>query len=101
MKEALSNARLWEARYAAVESSRQEYRENVHRLATENDTLQKAVNQVLVGPLHVHVKMLTPLTPLITHCDTGVGQGLGTPAHVTLGETPRMEPHLQAPIPPD
>lgn len=40
-------ARLWEARYTAAEKSRRDYRENVCQLATENEKLQKAVNQVI------------------------------------------------------
>lgn len=47
VREAISNARLWEARFAAAEKSRHEYRENVCQLATENEKLQKAVNQVI------------------------------------------------------
>ena len=46
MKDALQNAKLWEARYAAVERSRQEYRENARQLVTENEKLQGAVKQV-------------------------------------------------------
>ncbi len=46
MKEALQSAKLWEARHAAVEKSRLEYRENARRLVTENESLQGAVNQV-------------------------------------------------------
>lgn len=46
VKEALQSAKLWEARYAAVEKSRQEYRENARRLVAENEGLHGAVNQV-------------------------------------------------------
>ena len=46
LKEALSNARLWEMRYQAVEKSRQEYRENTRRIVAENEQMQNAVNQV-------------------------------------------------------
>ena len=47
MKEALSNAKLWEARYVAAEKSRQEYRENAKALLSNNEMLQSAVDQVL------------------------------------------------------
>lgn len=46
LKEALSNAKLWEARYQAAEKSRQEYRENTRRIVLENERMQNAVNQV-------------------------------------------------------
>ena len=46
MKEALTSAKLWEARYNTVETSRQEYRENAKKLVTVNDTLQSVINQV-------------------------------------------------------
>ena len=46
LKEALSNAKLWEARYQAAEKSRQEYRENTRRIVIENERMQNAVNQV-------------------------------------------------------
>ena len=46
LKEALSNARLWEMRYQAVEKSRQEYRESTRKIATENERMQNAVSQV-------------------------------------------------------
>ena len=46
LKEALSSVRLWEARYQAVEASRQEYRSNTRQLASENEVLQDAVTKV-------------------------------------------------------
>ncbi len=46
VKEALTNAKLWEARYTAVEKSRKEYRENTKKLITNNESLQSAVDQV-------------------------------------------------------
>lgn len=46
MKEAVSNARLWEARFGAADKSRQEYRENAKKLISQNDRLQTAVDQV-------------------------------------------------------
>lgn len=46
LKEALSNAKLWEARFGAADKSRQEYRENAKRLIAQNDRLQTAVDQV-------------------------------------------------------
>lgn len=46
MKEAVANAKLWEARFNAVEKSRLEYRENAKKLISDNETLQTAVNQV-------------------------------------------------------
>ena len=66
VREALSNARLWEARFAAAEKSRREYRENVGQLATENEKLQKAVNQVIT------IYIVHPLD-LRTSCVTQVG----------------------------
>ncbi len=48
-KEALSNARMWEARFAAADKGRQEYRNNAKRLITQNDKLQGAVEQVREG----------------------------------------------------
>jgi hypothetical protein len=44
-REAISNARVWEARLEATEKSRLEYRENVQRLVKENDGIQKKMEQ--------------------------------------------------------
>ena len=46
LKEALSAARLWEARFGAADKSRLEYRQNARRLITQNEKLQTAVDQV-------------------------------------------------------
>lgn len=46
VKEALSNARLWEARFGAADKARQEFRNNARRLIKQNDRLQGAVEQV-------------------------------------------------------
>lgn len=46
MKEALSSAKLWEARFGAADKSRQDYRENARQLITHNERLQRAVDQV-------------------------------------------------------
>lgn len=49
MKDALSNAKLWEVRFGAADKSRHEYRENARKLITQNDVLQNAVDQVSVA----------------------------------------------------
>lgn len=46
VKDALANAKLWEVRYAAADKSRQEYRENVLKLVSENEQLRTNVIQV-------------------------------------------------------
>jgi len=46
IKEAIENARLWEARFGAADKSRQEYRQNAKKLLTQNERLQKAVEEV-------------------------------------------------------
>lgn len=46
LKEAVSNAKLWEVRFGAVDKSRHEYRENARQLITQNEVLQNAVDQV-------------------------------------------------------
>ncbi|KAL5474689.1 hypothetical protein EMCRGX_G026673 [Ephydatia muelleri] len=45
VKDALANAKLWEVRYAAADKSRQEYRENVLKLVSENEQLRTNVIQ--------------------------------------------------------
>lgn len=64
LKEALTSAKLWEARYNAVEKSRQEYRENTKRLVSVNDTLQSAINQVSCVELQL---MIVTVTLALTH----------------------------------
>ncbi|XP_062503470.1 basal body-orientation factor 1-like [Corticium candelabrum] len=44
-REAITNAKVWEARLESTEKSRLEYRENVRRLVHENDDLQKKMAQ--------------------------------------------------------
>ena len=69
LKEALSNAKLWEARYQAAEKSRQEYRENTRRIVIENERMQNAVNQVSHQYTHSsppHPPPLTLLTPSLS-----------------------------------
>lgn len=46
LKEAVSNAKLWEVRFGAAAKSRHEYRENARKLITQNEVLQNAVDQV-------------------------------------------------------
>ena len=46
VKEALSNARMWEARFSATDKARQEYRNNTRKLITQNDKLHGVVEQV-------------------------------------------------------
>ena len=42
-KEAVSQCKIWEHRVTAVELSRQEYREHVHKLLRENESLHQAM----------------------------------------------------------
>ncbi|XP_065845432.1 basal body-orientation factor 1-like [Oscarella lobularis] len=44
-KEALTNAKIWEARLEATEKSRQEYKENLRKLVGENDDLKQKMGQ--------------------------------------------------------
>ena len=65
VKQAVESAKLWEARYEAVEKSRQEYRENTRKLITENESLHGAVHQVRSPAVRfyipiVHVPMPGP-----------------------------------------
>ena len=53
MRQALESAKLWEARYEAVERSRQDYRENTRKLITENEGLHSAVHQVSLSAARV------------------------------------------------
>ena len=46
LREALFNARLWEAKFGAADKSRHEYRNNTRTLITQNDKLQGVVEQV-------------------------------------------------------
>ena len=47
LKQAVSDAKLWEMRFQAAEKSREAYRESGRRLMQENDLLQSAISQVL------------------------------------------------------
>ena len=46
LRQAVSDAKLWEVRFQAVEKSRETYRENGRRLMQENEQLQVAISQV-------------------------------------------------------
>jgi len=46
VKEALASAQIWEHKYNTIDKSRLEYRENAKKLISENESLQKSVNQV-------------------------------------------------------
>ncbi len=45
-KGALANAQIWEHKFHTIDKSRLEYRENAKKLVSENESLQKNVNQV-------------------------------------------------------
>ena len=55
LKEALATAKLWEARYTAVDHSRQQYRDQALRLVGENDTLQSAINKTEKDTIEVRI----------------------------------------------
>jgi hypothetical protein len=46
VRQAVSDAKLWEMRFQAAEQSREAYRESSRRLVQENDQLQAAISQV-------------------------------------------------------
>ena len=48
LKQAVSDAKLWEMRFQAVDKSREAYRESGRRLIKENEQLQLAVSQVFM-----------------------------------------------------
>lgn len=47
LKQAVSDAKLWEMRFQAADKSREAYRESSCKLVQENDQLQAAISQVL------------------------------------------------------
>ena len=46
LRQAVSDAKLWEMRFQAAEKSRETYRESGRRLIQENEQLQSAISQV-------------------------------------------------------
>lgn len=46
LKQTVTDAKLWEMRYQAIEKSRQTYRDTGHKLIQENNQLQAAISQV-------------------------------------------------------
>ena len=59
LKEALATAKLWEARYTAVDHSRQQYRDQAIRLVGENETLQSAINKTEKDTIEVKFEQCT------------------------------------------
>ena len=63
-KEAVASAKLWEARYNAVDQSRLQYRSQSLRLAGENEALQSAISKTEKDTIEVSNAFIRNDTPL-------------------------------------